>query len=170
MPPCLAALGLPFDGRRSLALSVVVVVVVVVVMVGCSARRFGLHPGTNPFILRPRSHYNFPQGTWAIQCSEGTGTAVGVARTEHKNIAGNPLARQREWQHQQQDCLPQGEEQGRSSLFSPCLEGGLATLVLAVALLCRLGDFAQASCSCGDVCLASRVRWVPLHVSLSLSL
>lgn len=98
------------------------------------------------------------QGTCASRPRESTGTTavVDAARTEGKNAAGKPLGRRREWQHQHQhqhqDGLPQhqGEGQARSWLFSPCLDGGVATLVLAAALLCRLGDYAQASCSCGN--------------------
>lgn len=95
------------------------------------------------------------QGTCASRPRESTGTTVvDAARTEGKNAAGKPLGRRREWQHQHQhqDGSPQhqGEGQARSWLFSPCLDGGVATLVLAAALLCRLGDYAQASCSCGN--------------------
>lgn len=77
-----------------------------------------------------------PQGTCASQCWKGTGIFVGAARTERKSISGKPVnlnfGRRR-------------RSERRPPLFSPCLEGGLATLVLMAALLCRLGDYVQAS-------------------------
>lgn len=77
--------------------------------------------------------------------SRGAGGGFGDDATELDDE--DPTAKRVEQQRQRQEDSPQGEGQdrGRSCCCPPFVEGRLATVVLVAAMLCRIGDYSQAS-------------------------
>lgn len=86
------------------------------------------------------------QGTCVGEVSNLKGTGTGVVDGACKNresTAAKTLGRLTE--RQQQEASRQVESPEGASPSRPFLQEGLATVVLMAALVCRLGDYLQAS-------------------------
>lgn len=96
----------------------------------------------NPLAICPSFH---PQGTFVGQVSgsKGAGVVDGACENE-ESTAAKSLGRLKK-RLQQQDASPQVKVHEGASPSHPFLQEGLATVVLMAALLCRLGDYIQAS-------------------------
>ncbi len=96
------------------------------------------------------------QGTRVREVSNakgaGTGASEGVCKNR-ESTAAKTLGRLTE--RQQQEALPQVESHEGASSCCPFLQEGLATVVLLAALVCRLGDYLQASFFLRECCSLS---------------